>query len=293
MSKTIKFFTFAQFHNKRPSPGSVKIRVENLMKYWPEASLYRYGDDMDVMIFQKVYTTYDYKFINHLDRTKILDVCDPDWTATPDVYIKETLDNVDAVVVPTRNLQKLMQQMTDKPVRIIKDRFDLSEFPPKKRHKGDLKTLVWFGYSHNADLLRHAIPSLEERNLNLVVISNEDPACYRWADDPEKFVKRYTFIKYNQETIYQNIQIGDAAILPKGFRPQDRYKSENRNIIAQLCGLPIVQSTDDLEKFKTADQRNGHIDTIYDKLKQDYDCRLSVKEYKELIDEIKRTKAES
>lgn len=286
MSKTIKFFTFAQYHGKRPDPGSVRIRVNNLMKYWKEASLYEYGDDMDVMIFQKVYTTYDYKFINHLNRTKILDVCDPDWTKSPDIYIKETLDNVHAVVVPTKALQKLLQQMTDKPVRIIKDRFDLSEFPARKRHNGKLKTLVWFGYAHNAELLRHAIPSLEERDINLVVISNEDPAPYRWATKPEDFIKRYTYIKYDDETIYKNIQIGDAVIFPKGYRPEDKYKSENKTVIAQLCGLPVVQSTDDLIEFETAEARTRHIDTIYDKLKQEYDCRLSVKEYKELISEI-------
>lgn len=282
----VKFFTFAQYHNKRPSPGSTRIRVENLLKYWKDASLYNYGEDGDVFIFQKVYSTYDYKFINHLKRLKILDVCDPDWQQSPDVYIKETLDNVDAVVVPTKNLQRLLQQMTDKPVRVIKDRFIISEFPVKKSHSGNLKTLVWFGYAHNAELLRHAIPSLEDRNLDLVIISNEDPACYRWAMNPEEYFKHYTYIKYDQSTLYRNIQVGDAAILPQGYRPEDRFKSENRQIIAQLCGLPIVKNTDDLEKLKLSESRSNEIDTVYDKLKEEYDCRLSVKEYKELIDEI-------
>jgi len=282
----VKFFDFALYHNKRPSPGSVKIRVDNLIKHWPEASKYSYGDDMDVMVFQKVYTTYDFKYINHLDRIKILDVCDPDWLQSPDIYIKETLDNVHAVVVPTKELQKLIAQMTNKPVRIIKDRFDLSEFPVPKKHTGELKTLVWFGYAHNAELLRHAIPSLEERNINLVIISNEDPACYRWANDPEAYYKRYTYIKYNQDTVYKDLQIGDACILPKGYRPEDRFKSENRSIIAGLCGLPVVQNTDDLEKYSQAKSRTDHINTIYDKLRTEYDCQLSVKEYKELIDEI-------
>lgn len=283
----VKFFSFAQYHNKRPVPGSTKIRVENLIKHWPGASMYNYGEDMDVMIFQKVYVTYDYKYINHLNKIKILDVCDPDWTNSPDIYIKETLDNVHAVVVPTKSLQKLIQQMTDKPVRVIKDRFDIAEFPHPKKHKGDLKTLVWFGYAHNAELLRHAMPSLESRGINLICISNEDPAPYRWTQKPDEYIKRYTYIKYKQDTVYKNIQIGDACILPKGYRPQDKYKSENRNTIAQLCGLPIIQSTDDIEKYMTADSRNGHIDTIYDKLKQEYDCKLSVSEYKELIKEIR------
>ena len=79
----------------------------------------------------------------------------------------------------------------------------------------------------------------------------------------------------------------DICVLPKLNRPQDRFKSENKTVIAQLLGLPVAYNADELDKFMEADDRNGHIDTKYDKLKQDYDCLVSVKEYKELIDEIK------
>lgn len=281
----VRWQTFEQYHNKK-NIGSTNIRVHNLIKYWPETALYKYGEKADVMIFQKVYCTYDYKLPKHYPGIRILDTCDPDWQQTPDIHIAETVRNVDATVVPTKNLQKYLQQMTDKPVVVIKDRFDLSEFPAKKVHKGKLKTAVWFGYSHNAELLRYAIGSLEKRGIKLIVVSNEDPMAYRWCDDSVAYEANYQFIKYDQATIYDTLQLADVCVLPKGYRPEDKFKSENKTVIAQLCGLPVVTDADELDKMMTAEARNNHINAIYDTLRAEYDCKKSVQEYQELIKEI-------
>ena len=56
----IKFFTFEKMHGKK-NIGSTRIRVTNLLKYWPEASIYKYGEKPDVMIFQKVYIQGEYR----------------------------------------------------------------------------------------------------------------------------------------------------------------------------------------------------------------------------------------
>lgn len=282
----VRFQTFEQYHNKK-GIGSTKIRVHNLLKYWPEADLYKYAEKADVMIFQKVYCTYDYKLPIHYPAITILDTCDPDWMKTPDIHIAETVRGVDAVVVQTEKMRKFLQQMTDKPVVIIKDRFDISEFPNKKVHKGTTKTAVWFGYAHNADLLKYAVNTLQNRGIKLICIANEDPMPYRWCDDAENARDNYTYIKYNQETIYKDIQKADICVLPKGFRPEDEFKSENKTVIAQLCGLPVVSDAEELDNMKTAKARNDYINEIYDKLKQEYDVRNSVKEYRELIDRIK------
>lgn len=283
----IRWQTFEQYHN-RHGVGSTRLRVHNLMKYWDGSGLYKYGEKPDVFIFQKVYCTYDYKFPKHYKAgIKILDVCDTDWVQTVDLYIKETLDAMDGIVVPTKNMQKLLQTMTDKPVKIIKDRFDLSEFPKPKVHSGELQSVVWFGYSHNAELLRFAVPSLEIRNIRLTVISNEDPAAYRWATKPDEYVKNYTYIKYNQEALYEQLQGHDACALPKGYRPEDKYKSENKTVIAQLCGLPVVTDAEGLEAMQTSEARNESIKTIYDTIRQEYDVLRSIEEYKEFIEELR------
>jgi hypothetical protein len=262
-----------------------------LIKYWDEAELYKFGENPDVMIWQKVYTTFDYKFQEHFKGIQILDICDPDFRDGPDVFIKDTLDTMDAVVVPTVNFQKFLQQMTDTPVRLIKDRFDLSEFPERKQHRGTAKTCVWFGYGHNAGALKFAVQSLERRGLDLIVVSDEDPTAYRWSQEPSEYQKKYKWVKYLHPEAYKEIQKADICILPDNIRPWDKFKSENKTIIAQLLGLPVAKDADQLDKLMTAEQRNKAIDTVYDKLKAEYDCQKSVQKYKELIDEIKRTKA--
>lgn len=288
----IRFFTFSMFHNKIPPVGSTKIRVENLLKYWPEADLYRYGEKPDVMIFQKVYVTYDYKFIEHFEGIKILDICDPDWKDTPDIFIKDTIDAVDAVVTSSKALRDYLQDMTDTPCKLIRDRFDVSEFPPPKKHFSEAKTAGWFGYSHNAQSLRLVVPSLETRNMNLVIISNEDPSAWRWATKPELYRKNnYTFIKYDSDIQARaELQKADVAVFPKGDRPFDRFKSENKSVIAELCGLPVVRDSDELDTMMSGLARQKYIDKVYNKLKGDYDCRVSVEEYKDLIDDIKASR---
>lgn len=283
----VRFFTMEQFHNKK-DVGSTRIRVHNLIKHWPEAALYRYGEKADVMIFQKVYCTYDYKFPAHYPGVRILDVCDVDWKDTPDIYIKETIDAMDAVVVPTDSMRQLIAGMTDTPVHVIKDRFDLSEFPERKRHKGMAKHAAWFGYSHNAELLKFAVASLEKRGMRLTVISNDDPAAWRWADDPEAFQDLYTYVKYDQATVYSELQKADLVILPKGYRPEDKFKSENKTVIAQLLGLPVAQDAEELDQLATARARNYVIDEIYDALYEEYNCRKSVEEYHQLIKDLIR-----
>lgn len=282
----VRFFPFTVYHGKSEA-GSTKIRVDNLIKYWPDAGIYRFGDAPDVMVYQKVYSTFDYKVPLHFPATRILDVCDPDFRDSPDIFLKETMDHMDAVVVPNINFQKFLQQMTQTKVHLIKDRFDLNEFPPLKRHKGTAKTVVWFGYSHNAELLKFAIPSLEKRGMKLRVISNEDPNAYRWANSSKGYLDNYTYVKYRPETIYSEIQKGDVCILPDGHRPFDKFKSENRTIISQLCGVPVAKTAEELDELKNADARTENINTIHGTIRTEYDVRQSVTEYQELIKEIR------
>lgn len=280
----VRFQTFEQFHNKK-NVGSTKIRVHNLIKYWPEAELYKYGEKPDALIFQKVYCTQDHKFPKFYDGgLKILDICDPDWL--DGILIKETVDAMDAVVAPTQPIIDFIKQLTHKPVKIIKDRFDLAEFPKPKIHEGKLKKVVWFGYMHNAEVLKTAILSLANRNLQLIVISDQDPQSWHWANTDE-YRNMYTFYKYNQKNLYAQLQEADVCILPKGWRPRDKFKSENKKVIAQLCGLPVAHTAEELDKLVTAESRNKLSEAVYTKVKADYDVKKSVAEYKKLIKELK------
>lgn len=295
--------TFEQFHNKKDI-GSTTIRVRNLMKYWPEYHFYKYGEKPDAMVFQKVYMLEDYTFMKNLDCIKILDICDPDWYQF-EVQIKETLDAVDGITVPTQALADFLGQMTDKPIKVIKDRFIVAKIPPVRKLTEPTKNLVWFGYSHNAEILKSAIWGLEDKYTidamgkqivsvkspyKLTVISNDDPAEWRAATNPEAFEKKYTFKKYNQKTILRELNKYDAAILPDGSRPQDRFKSENKTILANLAGLPVIKTADDLRKLNDFEYRNKQAILKQELAVNDYDVRLSVKEMQEFINELSKNR---
>lgn len=290
----IRFFPFTKFHGKDQA-GSTMIRVDNLLKYWPEAGIYQYGENPDVLIFQKVYVTETYTLPLYFENLKILDVCDPDWLSPDSVLIKQTVDAMDAVVTPTEKLAEFIRQLTDKPVKVIKDRFDLSQVPPPKKHTNlPIKTVVWFGYRHNAEVLRTAMPLLARLKLKLLVISDDDPQAWRWSShvqaEAEKYKELYIYRKYQQETIYQLLQTADVCILPKGFRVRDRYKSENKTIVANLAGLPVAYNDGDLEELQDPVSRAEVAKEAYNKAKAEYDCRQSVVEWEELIEELKSAK---
>lgn len=281
----IRFFTYSQFHNKTPPVGSTFIRVHQLFKYWSEAGLYKYGENPDAMIFQKVYVGQDYKFPVHFENTKILDICDPDWFEG--IAIKETIDAMDAITVPTEALKEFLQQMTDKPIVVIPDRFDILDLPKKpKLHTKPAKVVTWFGYSHNAELMRPALPLLAELGLKLRLISNDDPLLHQFANSIP--MEDYTFVKYNEQTIYQELQLADFAILPKGFRPEDRFKSNNKTIKANLAGLPVATDKEEVLEFMEAGNRTKWLQDNYAKIVTEYDVRNSVEQYQNLIKELKR-----
>lgn len=284
----VAFLHFEQLHNKH-NVGSTNLRVHQLIKYWPEAEQYRFGTKPDVLVFQKVYWNVDY----YLPETyqgglKILDICDPDWL--DNAYVKRTVDSMDAVVVPSKGLQDFIKQLTGKPVKLIPDRFDLELVPKPKKHTGKLKRAVWFGYRHNADVLEGAIKTLERMGIALTIISDDDPLVWRFAQDGEAYRKSYKYFKYSEESIYTRLQQADICLLPEGIRPKDIFKSNNKTIKAQLAGLPVAKNIDDLERLVSDVERNKEAEYNYKEAVEKYDVKLSVKEYKELINEIRNPK---
>lgn len=279
----VRFFDFTRYHGKGTIAGSTHIRVEQLIKYWPGSGIYKYGENPDVLIFQKVYTSEDYRFPEHFKNKKILDICDPDWFDGM-TTIKDTVDCMDAVVCSSQALVDFISQMTAKPVRLIKDRFDVDLLPTPKQHSGKAKTVVWFGYAHNAELLKPAIPLIESLGLKLLIISDDDPIAHRWG--LKNVQDQYKYIKYNEDTIYDDLQQADFAILPKGDRPQDKFKSENKTVKAQLAGLPVAYDKETVELYMNGAERQAFVDNQWKSVRDEYDVRNSVKEYQELIESL-------
>jgi hypothetical protein len=284
----VKFLTFSDFHGKYPDVGSTYIRVNQLLRYWPEAAKYRYGQKPDALIFQKVYVLPDYHFPETFPGIKILDICDPDWL--DGVFIKATVDAVDAVTCPTEGLATFLRQLTDKPVVVVPDRFDLAVIPYPRVHAGKAKRVVWFGYRHNIEILKPALPLIARLGLSLTVISNDDPLAWQWVPSShiEEFrTERYRYVKHDENTFYQELQTCDFAVLPAGNRPVDGYKSNNRWVKSVLAGLPVAMTGDEVERYLGPDARSAYIDNHYDQTRQEYDIRRSVDQYTQLISDIK------
>jgi len=279
----VRYFSFSKYHNKRPPTGSTFIRMIQMEKYWSEFKEYTYGENPDVLIFQKVYCSADYKFPAQFEKKKILDICDPDWLIGN--AVKETVDAVDAITCSTNRMKEFIEQMTDKPVVVIPDRFDLSVLPEPKEHISNSKKAVWFGYVHNAEAIKYGIKALEENGIELTVISNEDPFAYKWASN-ENYKELYTFKKYNEATIYDDLKEADFAFLPALIRPEYEFKSNNRTIKANLVGLPVVYDSASLNEYSDVKNRKKFVDNHVDEIKVKYDIRNSVEQYKELISEI-------
>lgn len=274
----IRFFTYSQFHGKSEPVGSTFIRVDQLIKYWPEADLYKFGENPDCLIFQKVFISQDYKFPKHFEKKKILDICDPMWLEG--FNIVETCHAMDAVTCSTEPLATYIKQFHNN-VTVVPDRFDVDILPEPKKHFNKAKTVVWFGYSHNSELLKPAIPIIEEQGLNLIIISNDDPIANRWGLRDKK--EYYIYKKYNEETIYADLQKADFAILPEGLRPEDTFKSNNKEIKANLAGLPVAKTPEEVIDYMKASKRREWFDTSYAKIRQEYDVRNSVKQMQNII----------
>lgn len=273
--RAIRYFSFEMFHGKS-DVGSTRLRVHQMINHWPEAALYKYGENPDVMIFQKVYLQPDWQFMAHFKGIKILDICDSDWLAGAEV--KRSLDAVDGATCPTETFAGFLRQLTDKPIKVIPDRHELKDFKKQANHVGPIKSVVWFGYKHNASSLRWAMNFLARNDVKLTVVSNEDPLPYQWADDPDKSQKLYKFVRFEQELLNEELIKHDAALLPIGSRPVDRFKSNNRTIIARLCGLPIITDDTTFEKYNDPGNRREPFD------RDAWDVRQSVREMKEFIE---------
>ncbi len=285
----IRFFPFENFHGKR-DVGSTRLRVHNLIKYWPDAGIYKYGENPDVMIYQKVYATQDYIFPEKFKNIQILDVCDPDWF--DGAMIKNMSNLVDGITCPTESIKEFIAQLTKKPIWVIPDRHDIENIPKLKKHIGEAKKIVWFGYRQNAELLRFAIPTLERMGLQLTIISNQDPMAYRWALDPEEYNKSYHFKKFDEATLYKDLQKHDICILPEGYRPQDRFKSNNKTTISWLAGIPVAVNVEDLERLMDPVQRNKDAKQNREIAEKEYDVKLSVVDMKQFIDHLKVLRSE-
>lgn len=278
--------TFQKYHGRaRGAIGSSIIRGEWLANHWDDAELWTNGMYSDVMIYQKAYYQYHMKDFPGI---KILDICDPDWMkgdmkcGEKLTGIKEMEKYIDAVTCATDELTDTIKNFVDMPVITIPDRLDLNQFPKEvKKHEGEAKTVCWFGYMHNAEaVLNGVLPSLGERKMSLVIVSNKDYLPF------SNYGVDITNIKYDINTAYDMIKDCDIVLNPRLLLANFKYKSNNKTLISWALGLPVAATLDELDTFMSAESRNKEVEKRHEEIKKDWDIKLSVEQYKQLIKDI-------
>lgn len=270
-----------KFDNRLPnSVGSSRIRVRWLLPYWKEAEEYVIGKKYSTLIFQKVYWG---SMMKAFEGIKILDLADPDWLEGRPVF--EFVDLVDAVVTSTEPLAEYVRKMRPKAlVQCIPDRVYLPEaVPVHGKHEGQLKKLVWFGYSHNSHYLEGAFDEIIKRGLELTAISDTPiESTFAYRDKLE-----INNILYNYETVNKEIVKVDAVLLPEPSGDEKgKYKSNNKILQAWSLHMPVIRVPEDLDRFVSGEAREEEAEKRRKEVERDWDCRLSVVQYKELIKEI-------
>ena len=279
----VSFLTFDLFHG-RTDTGSSRIRALNLIKYWNEAGIdlgtaeeYRYGEEYDAIIFQKVYFP---EFVKEYKGIKILDMCDPDWLNWT-YKIKEAMQYCDAITCSILEIAKFVLKMTDKPVAVIPDRVDLSIIKETKKHEGLAEKVIWFGYSSNFEVLHPAIPAILKRGLELIVVS--DKSFIPISQFKGIVVTNYPWSKENWMT---DLLKGDILINPNNKKGRFRFKSNNKTTQAWALGLPVAEVDTDIDKFMTEEARIKESEEKLIKVRKDYDVKQSVIDLKDFIIEI-------
>lgn len=193
----------------------------------------------------------------------------------------EAIGYCDAVTVASEELKKYIEQFTDKPVYFIPDRLKLDLFTPRKKHEGRAKKIVWFGYSSNAHYLNRTLPILADYNLELTVISNEDFYVPGTVENVP-----VNNIRYSYNTINEEIKKHDLALLPTPDDYRGKFKTNNKLQNCWALGVPVVQTPDDLERLIDPENRNKQMQKDLKQVTEKYDIKLSVKEYKKVLEDI-------
>ena len=274
----IAMLTMEAAENRRPNTvGSSRIRGRWVMKYMPQIVDFKAGFHYDAVIYQKAYF---HEHMKQFKGVKIFDICDPDWMdGRP---ITEVAQLVDAFTVPTAPLRDFLVQITDKPVIIIPDRIDPEEHTPvKEEHIGKARSVVWFGYSTNQVVLDQCLIYLQQKLLQLVVISDRP---YADAD---------VNVKYDYATLNEEMIKHDMVIMPD-YKTNLRhsFKSPNKTLTSWALKMPVAVTPEDIARFMDPEERQKEADLRYQEVMTTWHCRESGPQYIDLIADILKKKAE-
>lgn len=285
----IGFNTFEQFHGRKNIGGS-RLRVHWPIERWKDAGpdigdaeLFRFGQQYDVMVYQKV---YNFAHAENFNGIKILDLCDPDWLE-PAYPIKRMIEACDAITCSSEKLAAAVAEFAgNKPVWFIPDCVLDPEKGPMKKHEGELKTVAWYGYAENFPALNTALTAIVKRGLKLIVVATS-------PFTPPPSIKGLEFENYpwGPDTWVEDFMRADVVINPKLSTGRFAYKSDNKTIQAWAVGMPVAEFDKDFERLADPEVRNKEGEEKRKWVIENRDVRVQVKMLKEVILEIQKSKA--
>jgi hypothetical protein len=271
--------------------ASARIRAYWVAKYWPEATVHTQGPldprKYDVFVFQKVFwesAAQDAKSLNRMGKTVAWDLCEPMWWTYPHQHALMARE-VKFAVACSRHLAGLVQKELGIPCHFIPDRHDPAYHPhPKVHRETDTLRFVWFGYSGNRFTLYGVVPYLQRlrahgKRFDLLVIDEHPEVPLNGLPCP--VVQR----PWNLDSFHGDMLQADAALLPVHPGPFGRCKSNNKEMTAAWCGLPVVNGEDweqlrdvfDLQYRIEAGRKGRRL------AEESFDVRASVQEWGELL----------
>lgn len=280
------FITFEDFHGKKDI-GSSRIRARWLVEKWNDpstqdigdAELHKFGGKYDAVIYQKAYW---HQHAEKFSGVKILDMCDPDFLDWG-YPIKRTMEACDAITCSTDALAETVADFAGKPVYVIPDCILNPHTLKKKRHVGSLRSVLWYGYPENFEMLDSALQAVIKRDLELIVVSSK---AYRPTAVVHKERLKLTNIPWTQDRWMDDLLKADVILNPRSTNGRFRFKSDNKTIQAWALGIPVAHTDEELDKFIDADARQQEGDLRRKWVEDERDAVVAVKLMKEVISDV-------
>lgn len=206
--------------------------------------------DTDIYIFQKFTTPEMVAHLTSIGKRVYWDVCDPSWWFQPEAA-REIADRVTGIVAATGELAADLRKWSGRTPVVIPDCLRMEHFTVKREHaQVETPRFIWYGIAANRIGLLSARTFLERLAANghqfEVTIFDERPDIK--AQEVEGLCP-VNYIKWSMDTENEVIAAHDIALVPLYPGPWGRVKSNNRQLTAFACGLPVT-TADDYEELE-------------------------------------------
>jgi len=252
-------------------------------------------DGCDTVIFQKRFKPLDLERARRYQaegRQIVFDLTDPMWWWFPQ-EVTAMCEIADVVTTSNPTLSEAVR-LGGKAARVltIPDRM-LPSFHPTVADHGPRERVVlaWYGDAGNRIALQGYLPMLAYLAhfypLELRIIDNAPGLKVVEEDSPHLPI---THVPWALETVHAQLVGCDIAYLPPYPGPWGLLKSNNRDVTAWWCGLPVVRGDDVgamAELLDSPDRRATVGAENRQRAEQEYDIARSVDQWKALAKSLR------